>query len=233
MGRSKRVLFFALVAIAPTAIACNAILGIDDFRRVQCETDPCEPPDSGPDRVQPDNFVPDARPDAPPDAPPGVGPVSWAQFKMPNYKISVSDAAPTPLFYEIDSNNDIIDKVTGRVWKRGVIEKDAVDGFGLPGDDLTEEEAEAKCKNIPFGGPWRLPKRIELVTLLSHGGTDPFIDTSNFSGVPADVVWTSSEVRPFNGSYWAIDFKTGALVQLRSTGAAPEFAKALCVKDAQ
>lgn len=221
MGRFKRVLFVIIASALPAMIACNAIVGIDDFRKGECETVPCAPPDGGPDNIVPDNIVPDSRPDTAPDAPPGVGPVSWAQFPMPNYKIGVDASAPRPLDYQVNTSDEVTDKVTGRVWRRAVI-------GNLPGEDLTPEQGIEKCKLIPFG-PWRLPKRIELVTLLSHGGAKPFIDTSIFTGVPADVVWTSSEVRPFNGKYWAVDFNTGALVQLEPK--LPEFAKVLCVKD--
>lgn len=225
MGRSspRRALFFALVAIAPAAIACNAILGIDDFRRTECGADPCDPPDSGQDRVEPDNFIPDSGTDVKVDAPPGVGPVSWAAFEMPNFKVGVDAAtAPRPLAYTINTTDEATDDVTDRVWRRAVL-------GAFPGTDFTEEQAVAKCKELPFG-PWRLPKRIELVTLLSHGTGKPTIDTVIFDRVPADHVWTSSEVRPFTGKYWAVDFNTGALAQLDPK---VEFAKALCIKDAQ
>ena len=99
----------------------------------------------------------------------------------------------------------------------------------MPRSSSTPACTVAKCKEIPFG-PWRLPKRIELVSLLSHAAGFPTIDTTIFNRVPADVVWTSSEVRPFNGKYWAVDFKVGALVQLDTK---IEFAKVICVKDKQ
>jgi hypothetical protein len=225
MGRSKRIVLFTVLVAAPL-VACNAILGIDDFRRVDC-VGVCDEGDSGPDRIERDQFVPDTGRDASPDAPPGVGPVSWAQFPMPNYKIGADASAPRPLDYENNTRDEVTDKVTGLVWRRGVI--GAVLGTA-PGEDFSEEQGTAKCKELPFG-PWRLPKRIELVTLLSHAAGVPTIDTTYFDRVPADVVWTSSEVRPFNGKYWAVDFKTGALVQLDSK--LPEFAKVLCVKDKQ
>jgi hypothetical protein len=206
----------------PALVACNAIVGIDDFRKTECGPNPCPPPDAGPDQIAPDNFVPDTGRDAPPDAPPGVSPVAWADFPMPNYKVGADASAPRPLNYEIITPEEVEDNETRRVWRRGVI-------GNLPGTDFSEEQAVAKCKEIPFG-PWRLPKRIELVSLLSHAAGFPTIDTTIFNRVPADVVWTSSEVRPFNGKYWAVDFKVGALVQLDTK---IEFAKVICVKDKQ
>jgi hypothetical protein len=225
MGRSKRIFLFTVLVAAPL-VACNAILGIDDFRRVDC-VGVCDEGEAGPDRVEPDNFVPDGGRDTGPDAPPGVGPVSWAQFPMPNYKDGV-DAGTTlrPLDYEVNDEDVVTDKVTGYPWRRKVI--GFVEG-GSPGDDKTEDAARTDCQKLP-NGPWRLPKRIELVTLLSYGDGLPFVDTTAFPGVKAVRVWTSSEVRPFNGKYWAVNFETGALEQLDTKN---QFAKALCVKDKQ
>lgn len=219
MGRSKRrALFFALAAAAPLAVACNAIVGLDDYKRTDCGAFPCPFEDGGPDQITPDRIVPDNFvPDATPDAPPGVGPVSWAQFPMPNYK----DASTVrPLSYQV-IGEEVVDNVTTLVWRAKVVGP----GFGT---DFTEDEAVQECKKIP-GGPWRLPKRIELVTLISYGHPAPAIDTTAFAGFPADEVWSSSEVRPFTTKFWAVNFETGELVQKdRSVGA-----KVLCVKDKQ
>ena len=220
MGRSKRVLFFLLVAAAPLALACNAIVGLDDYKRTECGASPCAfeagPDQITPDRIVPDNFVPDATP----DAPPGVGPVSWAQFPMPNYK----DASTVrPLTYNLFPDQ-VEDTVTTLVWRKLVVGA-PTEQFGV---DRSQDAAREECKKIA-NGPWRLPKRIELVTLLSYGHAAPAIDTSAFPSFPSDTVWTSSEVRPFNGSYWAVDFSTGSLVQLNKDVGA----KVLCVKDKQ
>lgn len=226
MGRSRRVLFaFGVAAALPALVACNAILGIDDFRRTECGADPCELPDGGPDRIEPDNFVPDTGKDTGPDAPPGVDPVSWAQFPMPNYKLdSGAPTAPNPIAYSI-SGEQVTDTLTGLTWRNAVVGAPA-EPFGL---DRNQEAARAECAKITANGPWRLPKRIELVTLMSHGHGSPAIDTAAFANFPQEEVWTSSEVRPFAGKYWAIDFKSGELVQLdRSAGA-----KVLCVKAKQ
>lgn len=224
MGRSRKIFFLALASAVPALVACNAIVGIDDFRKTECGPNPCPPPDGGPDQIVDfDRFVPDSGPDSTPDAPPGVDPVSWAQFPMPNYKPG-SDAGTTvrPIDSGIVDNDIVTDNVTGLVWRRAVIGQ----GFGT---DFKLSDARAACLALT-NGPWRLPKRIELVTLLSYGSGAPFVDTSIFTGVPNSKVWTSSEVRPLNGKYWGIDFETGALVQL-DQNTSP--AKALCVKAKQ
>ena len=220
MGRSRKAFFLAVAAALPALVACNAILGIDDFRRVQCETDPCEVPDSGPDRVEPDRIVPDGGPDTGLDAPPGVDPVSWAAFKMPNYLPTV-DAGSTvnPIAYNTAFAEEVEDTVTGLVWRKVVIGAPA-EPFGFL---RSQEAARAECQKL---GPWRLPKRIELVTLISYGHPAPAIDTTAFPNFPSNEVWTSSEVRPLNGEYWAVDFQTGEVIKRpKATGA-----NVLCVK---
>jgi hypothetical protein len=229
MGRSnrcRRALFVALAAIATLAVACNAIIGIDDFRRTECGIGPCgDLPDGGPDQIVPDRIDPDAGGDTGADAPPGVGPVSWAQFPMPNYQSTVdAGTGVRPIDSGIIDDDVLEDKVTGLVWRRAVI-------GAAPGQDFFYPAAQGECQKLP-NGPWRLPKRIELVTLLSYGHAAPFIDQAAFTGVAKVRVWTSSEVRPVDGRYWVISFDTGALEQLNG-GDNKDFAKVLCVKDKQ
>lgn len=226
MGRSSRVLFFVAFAALPIIAACNAIIGIDDFKRTECGAKPCEF-EGGPDVIGVDNFVPDSGKDTAVDAPPGIGPVSWAEFPMPNYKPDSGLISDRPLKYNPTGDPDIIeDDYTKLPWRRAVI-------GGALGTDFFQDDARAQCQKLA-NGPWRLPKRIELVTLLSYGTGAPFIDRDAFPGFPSDVVWTSSEVRNAGGvvtnKFWAIDFKTGQLVQLDGK---VEGAKALCVKDKQ
>jgi hypothetical protein len=96
----------------------------------------------------------------------------------------------------------------------------------------TFEGAVKLCASIKDGGPWRLPSRIELVTLLDLGQSGVRIDPL-FSGTHQGVYWTSSEVRPFvgpNREYWAVDFSGGGVLAKRAeTGGS---AAVRCVKGA-
>jgi hypothetical protein len=222
MGPSRsRLLFAGAFALVPIAVACNAIVGLDDYKRTECGAFPC-PYDGGFDG--PDGFVPDGGIDAAPDAPPGVGPTSWAEFRMPNYKddAGVVGAPPPSIDYESNGTEIVTDKVAGLVWRRALV-------GGGGGSNLTLEQARTKCAEIQGGGAtWRVPKRIELVTLLSYGQGAPFIDKANFS-VPSVKVWTSSEVRPLTPGaqkYWTVDFGSGQLGQQ----AGDDVATVLCVK---
>jgi hypothetical protein len=195
--------------------ACSVISGIDGFRKADC-----------PGAVCADASTIDAPADAPVDAAgdanleagKGAAPVSWARWKMPNY---VNDAGiPNPPSYEIANDDVVTDKVTGLVWRRAV----------LP-NDLSFADADLACRALdPTNGPWRLPKRIELVSLLDYAQDLVRIDAVAFPGVKNVLVWTSSELRPFNANdnprYISVNFGSGEVAPLPAS----LLAKALCVK---
>lgn len=217
LSRSRLVFALGAAALVPVVVACNAIVGLDDYKRTECGAFPC-PFDGGTDA--PDVFVPDGGKDAAPDAPPGVGPTSWPEFLMPNYKGDAGLVAPNPLSYQLVADA-VEDTVTGLVWKTAVVGN----GFGT---DYNLADARSECAKLA-NGPWRLPKRIELVTLLSHGQGPQFVDRAVFQGVNKVKVWTSSEVRPLTAGaqkYWVVDFNEGKVDQQLGT----DPAKALCVK---
>jgi len=222
MARSRTL---AIAIGSGALLACNAIIGLSDFEKQECAgKDPC-PYDGGPDVNNGDTFKPDTGVDANPDAPPGVGPVSWAAFQMPNEKTDSGLIAPLPTDYDLSVPDIATDNITHLVWRRKVINM----GNTTFGDDLSFDEARAACTKIT-GDKWRLPKRIELVTLLSHGHDAPYIDSQVFD--VAKPVWTSSEVRDANGVkanlFWAVDFPTGDLTQVDTKVGT---ARVLCVKD--
>ena len=212
MARSRRVAVLGGAALVASAlVACNAIIGLNDFEKGQCAGLRC---DGG---AEPDVYVPppDSGPDAQVDGGKGADPVSWARWRMPNYD-GGADAALLPLSYSGPTNGEITDLVTGLVWR-----EDVVTG------DLTYDDAVAACAAL---GAWRLPKRIELVTLLDFARPDPFRANEKFK-VKNVTVWSSSEVRPFTGGpdqkYWTVNFQTGAVSNDLPKSA---LAKALCVK---
>jgi hypothetical protein len=213
MARSRRLAALGGAAlVASGLVACNAIIGLNDFEKGQCAGARC---DGG---AEPDTYVPPEAggPDAQVDGGKGADPVSWARWKMPNYD-GGADAALLPLSYSGPTNGEITDLVTKLPWR---------DTF-LPGE-YSQSEAVAACAAL---GAWRLPKRIELVTLLDFARPDPFKINEKFGAPPLSPVWTSSEVRPFVGGdqqrYWAVNFGTGEV--LDSLPGTTKI-KVLCVK---
>jgi len=227
MARSDRNRLWKLVvlaAVVPLVLACNALIGLSDFEKAECSgggrcgdggavTDGDKPPDA---RIDVD--VPDA---------PGANPVSWAAWPMPNYD-GGAEFLPHPIKYEELDKDRIKDTVTGLVWRRSTI---GTMGYAA---------AKVACGTLEASGLWRLPKRIELATLLDFGRR-PYLVGPEFGdgGVKNGPVWTSSEFRVrdltnidpdrpsiVTDSYWTVDFKTGAVDTLPGG----DNASVLCVR---
>ena len=215
MARSdrRRVLFgVALASALPLVVACNNILGLTDFEKTECSGGRCGDGSILPD-VEVDVFdggVIDAQ-----DESTGATAAVWPQWPMPNYD-GGTDFLPNPILYS--SSSPVTDGVTGLVWQPKT----------SGGSVVTYADAENACAALP-GGPWRLPKRIELVSLLDFGRSAPFIDP-RFT-VPKLAVWTSSQQKPLKPtapSYWTVDFGTGLVAVSPSTDS--DVHAALCVK---
>lgn len=189
-------------ASATLLVACNALLGISDYERGECSGGGiCA--DAG---FAPETSVSDVtqeRADSGFDASRGTQPVSWAKFPMPNY---AEDGGPNVnvVAYE-EQGERVKDRVSGLVWQKSPA-----------GDTVTWDDALKACS-----GSWRLPSRIELVTLLdlSTPGTQAKF-SSPFTG-PAASYWTFSEVREVRaqvvtptGDIWAVDFAEGGVKKL-------------------
>jgi hypothetical protein len=221
MARSK-VLVALAFAVLP---ACNALVGLDAFDKVACARD-CD----GGSADAADVFVPDAPDDAydggdadaPVDTgvpiPEGASPTSWARWPMP----SPPDAGGllgTEFSYAKNADNSVTDLRTNLVW--GLV-------VGAAQSASFDQALKYCAEYAPdAGATWRLPSRIELVSLIDYTRSGPAIDTATFP-VPAGWYWTSSVVRPPTLPYrfWAVDFATGAVSDDPPAGAR----NILCVK---
>ena len=195
-------------------LACNALIGLDPFEKVAC-TKNCEAADGGFDarpmedakdqRDASDGDIPIEFADAaesgtPIPIPEGASPTSWARQKMPNPEGGVN-----PYSYTSNSDTSVTDKVTGFVWQDST--KTVV-----PGEDAFAK-ARLACATLGDGGTvWRLPTRIELVTLIDLSRADGGAFHPVFKGILDDHwYWTSSVVRPPTLPYhfWAVNFGSG------------------------
>jgi hypothetical protein len=122
----------------------------------------------------------------------------WALWPMPN---PASTSLPNPSSYDIHADKGVVtDKVTKLMWQRNA----------APGE-YTWEAAKTYCAELEHAGfdDWRLPTRIELVSLVDFTTTSPAIDTDAFPDTPSDVFWSSS---PWAGSpsyAWDVHFHNG------------------------
>lgn len=121
----------------------------------------------------------------------------WIGWRMPN---PTNSGLPNPSKYQVDMTNDIVwDQVTGLMWQRTI------------DDNLyTWDGAKAYCEKLVYGNhdDWRLPWRIELVSLVDYTKSNPAIDAV-FPNTPSEEFWTASNYVDIPGYAWSVEFYEG------------------------
>lgn len=148
--------------------------------------------------------------------------MNWAQWPMPNGPADVSDGAANPASYTDNGDGTVTDKVTGLMWEKG-----------SSGPYASWSQAVAHCPTLTLGGhnDWRLPTRIELLSLFDYGAVGstltPSIDTKYFPMTASNLHWTSTpRPGPAPTQAFALDFSQGnAGYRLMTTSA-----YAMCVR---
>lgn len=205
-----RLTFPTLLAVGTLGIGCNLLLDVDGYAKDDAGVDAGPRPDAGSDA---------SRPDAAEDAtspPPGALAGSWARWIMPNGV----EAGVSPSIYEVIDANQVVERKSDRTWWRTAT---LASSF---------EKATEACKKL---GSYRLPTRIELVSLLEFGPRQEptyFAKALGLDGAAALRYWTRSYVLPAGPDgylFWMVDFGTGATVQEKPSGAGYGV---VCVKDA-
>ncbi len=121
----------------------------------------------------------------------------WARWPMPNARLP---RLPHPHSYDTSTPEVVVDRVTGLMWQRE-----------LPQKFYTFAEAGRHCANLDLGehSDWRLPSRIELVSLLDTTRIQPSIETEIFPNTPNDWFWTSSPAAGDPNAAWYVYFYFG------------------------
>ncbi len=207
MAPSKRRLLSALAGACVTSLvlACNGIIGLSDYTRGECSGGGvCE------DAGYVDVVVVDASdggPDVKVDAS-GTKAVRWAQFVMPNYAQDGGPGENVPK-YDPATGGGLVDSVSKLVWLEPM--PDTAKGL------KTWADAQQVCTGLSQGTvSWRLPSRIELVTLLDLDPSKGKKVDAVFKTAEGIQYWTTSEVRPdVDGvrKHWTVDFSNGGLGQ--------------------
>jgi hypothetical protein len=134
---------------------------------------------------------------------------------MPN---PAAAGLPNPASYTANQDGTVTDNVTGLVWER----TPAPDSYDL-------DQATAHCAGKSAG--WRLPTRLELVSLVDFTVLPPGPTINSiFADTPADYFWTSSVDAsvPPGGYAWLVHFGIGLTAS--SFPAATTSARARCVR---
>jgi hypothetical protein len=102
----------------------------------------------------------------------------------------------------VTSAGTVIDCVTGLEWER----------TADPGA-FSQAQAIAHCEALELGGytDWRLPSRIELVTLIDYSAASPgpTLDRTAFPGTPGGVFWSATPTADLSGNGWYVYFGNG------------------------
>jgi hypothetical protein len=115
-------------------------------------------------------------------------------FPMPN---PASTGLPHPMSYAANADGTVTDEVTGLTWEA------TVDGAEyMQGDAVTHCAAK--------GAGWRLPTRLELVSLVDYtvSAPGPTINAV-FKDTPATTFWTASAYYGDVGDDWYVGFDVG------------------------
>jgi len=201
--------------VTSLVLACNGIIGLSDCRGGECSGGGvCG--DAGGFDVSVVGASDGGASDAMVDAS-GTLPVSWAAWPMPNY--DAGGTTDNPMGYTAVTDQGWQDNVTKLVWRHPM---------PVEANNATYEQALQIC-----AAPWRLPSRIELVTLLdlsqSGARVNPVFKSPS-PGMQQGAHWTFSEVRPFDPAkreHWVVDFGGGGLAKRAELGDA---AAVRCVK---
>jgi hypothetical protein len=212
-------------------VACNNIVGLTDYKKAECNGGgDClfdgspgldgNSVDGGGDVNAPDVVTVDAN---------GAAPVSWAAWPMPNYDGGPNNQPAYAKAGNIDGG--VVDTVTKLTW-RPVLASDP--------KDVDFAAATAFCKGAA-GANWRLPSRIELVSLIDVGPGKVAPYAAPGFGITANVYWTSSVVRTLNpvtsaveitASYYGVGFdgaSSNLVKQLDTSAAVDQSARVICV----
>jgi hypothetical protein len=175
--------------------ACNAMLGIDAPEQAPL-SEVSEKPghglrDAGSAPSAPGAGDGDAQVDEEEDPP---SPYAWAAWPMPN-PVTGSGAGNTQIF-ETRERGVVIDSTTALSWQQSV-----------RAQPRSRDEAEAYCAELELaGGGFRLPSRIELLSLIDFTQSTTYLDPKAFPDAPHVKYWTSSRYAKSQNEGWVINF---------------------------
>lgn len=148
----------------------------------------------------------------------------YARWPMPNPE---SSGLPNPASYTDNGDGTVTDNVTKLVWQKAVTSSQA---YGWC-------DAITYCATLTLAGrTWRLPTRIELLSLVDFTRTGPAINTAAFPSVPGGKYhWTSSpwvvsQIATKPQYSWIVNFSEG-LTSNAGDRTAAEYARCVSAPD--
>jgi len=110
-------------------------------------------------------------------------------------------AGPQPAFQD-NGNGTVTDLNTGLMWQQSDDQNNIY---------RTWEEAADYCAGRDLGGKtdWRLPTRLELLSIVDYSRTNPAIKTTYFPDCRSFVYWSGTNVAYFANLAWYVNFDFG------------------------
>jgi hypothetical protein len=107
---------------------------------------------------------------------------------------------PNPENYDASTTGVVVDRVTGLMWQSEA-----------PNEFFTFAAAQQHCAALTFAGfnDWRVPSRIELVSILDATRIQPSINASIFPNTANDGFWTASVAADNPAGAWYVYFYFG------------------------
>ena len=127
---------------------------------------------------------------------------SWAEWPMPNDQVDVTAGAPNLESYTDNHDGTVTDNVTGLMWQQAVSTT-----------TYTWAQAVAYCPTLSLAShsDWRLPSRIELVSIVDLGVTSgASINATYFPSTPTSSFWSSSPLAGSSSFAWVVFFNYGS-----------------------
>jgi hypothetical protein len=134
--------------------------------------------------------------DAPTDPCATVATRDWALWTMPNTR---DVGLPHQPSYTVGVDT-VTDNITGLTWERDV-------------DPIPRTAALAHdfCASLILDGAcdWRLPTRVELVSIVDYAVNTPAIDSTVFPSTPSAQFWSATPDVSGTGVSWFVNFADG------------------------
>jgi hypothetical protein len=130
-----------------------------------------------------------------------IGNLTPAELAIAQDMPAANDApANRPRFVD---NNDgtVTDTTTRLMWSKAT----------LCDKEITQHAAVKLCAELDLAGhaDWRIPTRVELLTLVDDTRSKPAIDAAAFPDTRSDWYWTGSEYAAVSSYAWIVDFDGG------------------------
>lgn len=164
----------------------------------------------------------------------GSGGFAFTPLDVNGMTIALTGTPPVPSA----TPRCIKDNVTNLIWEvktddAGLQDKDWTYGWGAnttsscfasqspsgcsTGNYITALNAASVCP-VSGAGPWRLPTRRELLSIVDHNrSSSPVIDISYFPNTVIQYFWSVDVYAPITTQAWLVSFNVGATLNLNKT----------------